>query len=86
MMEGGFVCVDHLGINPLWPKEDLILLRRLVRFPLRRLYKQDLRPHSHALFIYLLDWYEYTTQSRLRSLSFLKTLCEERIETGLPLH
>ncbi len=86
MMEGGFVCVDHLGINPLWSKEDLILLRRLVRFPLRRLYKQDLRPHSHALFIYLLDWYEYTTQARLRSLSFLKTLCKERIETGLPLH
>lgn len=86
MMEGGFVCLDHCDLNPLWKKEDLLLLRRLVRFPIARLLEQPLRPTDYSLAIYLLDWYVYTTQSTLRSLSFLKKLRKERIEIGLPLH
>ncbi|MFR7638573.1 MAG: DNA repair protein RecO [Allobaculum sp.] len=73
---GGFVCLDHLGEHQPWPKADLMLLRRLTRYPLEKLYRQDLRPQDDQFLLWLMEWYQYTTDSRLRSLDLLKQLIE----------
>lgn len=53
-----------------------MLLRRLTRYPLEKLYRQDLRPQDDQFLLWLMEWYQYTTDSRLRSLDLLKQLIE----------
>lgn len=83
MKEGGFVCLDcldHLEEDNLpWSKENLMLLRRLVRLPLMQLFKQPLRPKDFAMLIELFEWYQYYSDFRMRSLDFLKMLRKERL-------
>lgn len=77
MGQGGFVCMDHLHPelgDQIWPKEKLRHLRWLIKAPHAKIDALKQIPWDWDLFVYLLDWYVYTNDANIKSLTFLKTI------------
>ena len=74
--EGGFLCLQHMGSHPYWPKEKLLALRRIAKVPFSHIDRLASMHWSMDLLIDLFDWYEYYNDIHLKSLDFLKSLCK----------